>query len=314
MGALLSNFDQMLPPRPSWSVEDIPDQRGKVIIVTGGNSGIGKETVKALLVKNAKVYIATRSKERCTAAIRELKEQTGKEAVFLPLDLANLRSVEAAAKEFLSKERHLHVLFNNAGLKDCPMEQLTAQGFDMVFGVNVIGHWYFTELLLPALLAVSEDNPGQNSRVITTSSFAAYMNTIHWESIKDGPVRRSMTLDDFYDQSKHANIIVSNEVARRYGDKGIVAISVNPGNILTEMAKSNLTWWHRILLWPILYSPPFGALTQLRAGTDPSVATYNGAFMIPWARIGKAPPQTDDPAVGKKLWDWLENHARIGVA
>lgn len=107
-------YRQSFPPKPQFTTEQMPDLTGQVMIVTGGNTGIGRETVKALLQHNAKVYMATRSKARADTAIRELKEQTGKEAIFLELDLASLRSVRKAAEEFRSKEQELHVLFNNA--------------------------------------------------------------------------------------------------------------------------------------------------------------------------------------------------------
>lgn len=93
-------YDQSRPPKPKFSVDDIPDLTGKVIIVTGGNTGVGKETVKALLSKNANVYMASRSKTKAEQAIADLKTQTGKEAIFLELDLADLKSVKRAAEEF----------------------------------------------------------------------------------------------------------------------------------------------------------------------------------------------------------------------
>ncbi|KAI0089974.1 NAD(P)-binding protein [Irpex rosettiformis] len=312
MGAALSAAfidRQLFPPQPKWSINDIPDQSGKVIIVTGGNTGIGKETVKALLVKNAKVYVATRNKAKSLAAIEFLRKQTGKEALFLSLDLADLNSVKSAAKEFLSKERKLHVLFNNAGVMESPIEQLTAQGFDLQFGVNVIGHWYFTELLTPALLAVSREEPDQKARVITTSSMACYLDRLHWDAIEDTAQRRKAALDALYNRSKHANVIVSNEVARRYGDKGIVAISVNPGNLATELQRT-LTGAKKWIISKILYPAPYGALTQLYAGTDPHALKLNGAFMVPWARVSKPCKEAQDPAIGKKLWEWLEDHTK----
>jgi len=107
--------------------------------LVGGNVGIGKETIKALLEHNAKVYMASRSKEKADAAISELKAQTGKEAIFLELDLSSLASVRKAAEEYLSKEHELHVLFNNAGVMWPPTELLTADGYDLQFGTNVLG-------------------------------------------------------------------------------------------------------------------------------------------------------------------------------
>ncbi|CCO31041.1 putative oxidoreductase C736.13 [Rhizoctonia solani AG-1 IB] len=112
MGNILS---QSFPPKSLFSVEQIPDLTGQVIIVTGGNAGVGRETCKALLNKNAKVYLAARSKSRADDAIEWLKAETnGKAPIFLELDLSSLDSVRKAAEEFKSKEQELHVLFNNA--------------------------------------------------------------------------------------------------------------------------------------------------------------------------------------------------------
>ena len=132
----IGTFSQLFPPKPTWTAEDVPDQTGKVVIVTGGNSGIGKEItrvranlryffsqsshteyescIQVLLSKGAKVYIATRSKEKSDTAIEELKRETGKESVFyLKLDLSDLVSVKTAAEEFIGKETELHTLYNN---------------------------------------------------------------------------------------------------------------------------------------------------------------------------------------------------------
>ncbi|KAG8997944.1 hypothetical protein FRB90_012407 [Tulasnella sp. 427] len=108
------SFSELFPPTPTFDpARDIPDLSGKVMIVTGGNTGIGKETVKALVAKNAKVYMASRSRSRADQAIADIREQTGKDAIFLELDLANLDSVTRAANEFKRQEHELHVLFNS---------------------------------------------------------------------------------------------------------------------------------------------------------------------------------------------------------
>ncbi|EEB90045.1 hypothetical protein MPER_11801, partial [Moniliophthora perniciosa FA553] len=107
-------LSQWFPPKPKWWQKDIPDLTGKVVIVTGAKTGVGRETVKALLQHNAKVYFAARGKKQSEEVIEELRKGTGKRAIFLELDLANLKSIRKAAEEFLSKESELHVLFNNA--------------------------------------------------------------------------------------------------------------------------------------------------------------------------------------------------------
>lgn len=128
-----------MPPKATFFVEQIPDLTGKVAIVTGANSGIGKETAKVLLAHGAKVYIAARNQAASQEAIRQLKQETGNEAIFLKLDLSDLKAIKASAKEFLSKETQLHILLNNAGVMVPSIELVTADGYDLQFGTNVLG-------------------------------------------------------------------------------------------------------------------------------------------------------------------------------
>ncbi|KAI0961006.1 hypothetical protein AcV7_000228 [Taiwanofungus camphoratus] len=253
---------QSFPPKSKFSTDQIPDLAERVIIVTGGNVGIGKETVKALLEHNAKVYMASRNKEKAEAAIKELKIATGKEAIFLELDLSNLLSVMKAAEEFMGKEQELHVLFNNAGVMTPPRELVTADGYDLQFGTNVIGHFLFTELLMPALIAGKDTSPDKHARVITTSSAGAYPGSLHWDTFKDDPARRKMTTYSLYYQSKFANVVVARQVAKRYADKGIVSLSCNPGQIYTELWRYTPNMLLRLVRL-VLYPAPMGALTQL---------------------------------------------------
>ncbi|KAF8659670.1 hypothetical protein AX16_001811, partial [Volvariella volvacea WC 439] len=138
MGQIVSGYRQGWPPASKFSVDDIPDLTGKVVIVTGGNTGIGKETVKALLAHNAKVYLAARSQEKASQAIKDLLQETGKEAIFLKLDLSDLKSIKRSAEEFQSKEKELHILFNNAGVMFPPVSEITTDGYDLQFGTNVL--------------------------------------------------------------------------------------------------------------------------------------------------------------------------------
>ncbi|KAJ2990506.1 hypothetical protein NUW54_g8450 [Trametes sanguinea] len=306
-GTLMS---QMVPPKSKFSVDQIPDLSGRIAIVTGGNVGIGYETIKALLQHNAKVYMASRSKEKAEAAIASLKEATGKEAIFLELDLSSLASVRRAAKEFLAKERELHILFNNAGVMWPPTDWLTKEGYDLQFGTNVLGHFYFTELLMPALLAGVESSPDHHTRVVTTSSSGAYLETLHFDTFKDGPARRKKTKEALYYQSKFGNVVVAHQVAKRYAEKGIISISVNPGNIQTELQRYVPPLFRKIMNAVLLYPTPYGALTQLFAGTMPEALNYNGEFLIPWARLGRCREEAYDPKVGERLWNWLDEQVK----
>lgn len=182
-------------PKSKFNVEDIPDLSGKVIIVTGGNTGIGKETVKALLNKNAKVYMASRSREKAESAIADLATESGKRAIFLELDLADLASVKKAAQVFQSMENDLHVLFNNGGVLMPNIKDLTKQGYDLQFGTNVLGHYNFTVLLLPTLLETAKRSDPGTVRVITTSSSMSYIynkSDVVYATMRDFKARKNM--------------------------------------------------------------------------------------------------------------------------
>jgi len=309
LGNILTMLRQSYPPAPKFSPDQIPDLTGQVVIVTGSNSGIGKETAKRLLEHNAKVYVAARSKEKAEAAIADLKSQTGKEAIWLELDLSSFASIRKAAQEFLSKESQLHVLFNNAGVMACPTDLLTAEGYDMQFGTNVLGHWLFTKLLLPALIAGKETSPDHHTRVIHTSSSGSYMYTLNFDSFVPGPARDKMHTWLLYAQSKFGNVVVSREFAKRYADQGIISISLDPGNIKTDLARyqSDIT---KKLLNLMLKPVELGALTQLYAGTMPEAVNYNGKFLIPYAREGKPRKEALDDKIGERLWNWLEEQEK----
>ncbi|CCM05434.1 uncharacterized protein FIBRA_07653 [Fibroporia radiculosa] len=300
----MSILSQSFPPKAKWSAKDIPDLSEKVMIVTGGNSGIGRETVKALLSHNAKVYMASRSKVRAMQAISELKVETGKEAVFLELDLADLRAIKTAAAEFLSKESRLHVLFNSGGVMIPPLEDLTADGYDLQFGVNVLGHFYFTQLLLPALLAVPQSCE-EKARVVTTSSLGHIFTPLNFEAFCDGPTRVKMGRQELYQMSKYGDTVFAAELARRYRDQGIVSIAVNPGNINSDLNR-NASAVQKVLSKLLFYPTDKGALTQLYAGVAPDASKMSGKYLIPWARLGEARLDALEPKTGERLWKWME--------
>lgn len=306
MGVLFSLITETFPPKSKFNVQDIPDLSGKVIIVTGANAGVGKETAKALLAHNAKVYIAARSQAKAEEAIKELKEDTGKEAIFLKLDLSDLKAVKAAAEEFQSKEKELHVMFNNAGVMVPPIDQVTTQGCDLQFGTNVLGHYYFTTLLIPALLAGAKSSPDGKARVVNTSSSASVLTSgVNFNTLKDTPARKKYSTSSLYAQSKLGNVLFSNELQRRYGDQGIVSTSLNPGNLKSDLQR-HLSWTETLFITPLLYPASQGALTQLWAGTSAEGLNLGGKYLIPWARIGEGNVAGQDEKLRGELWKWLE--------
>ncbi|KAH9932785.1 NAD(P)-binding protein [Epithele typhae] len=285
----MSATAEMFPPKAKWSVDQIPDLTGRVIIVTGGNAGIGYETCKELLKHDAKVYLAARSKERADAAIARLKQDTGKEAIFLPIDLSSLTSVRIAAWG-----------------DGAPIDALTKEGYDMQWGTNVLGHFYFTELLLPALEQGARTSPDQHARVITTGSSASYVGNVDFSALADTPERKKVGETPLYWQSKLGNAIISHQAAQKYAGKGIVSISLNPGNLDSDLYRNLPSLVHAILRKTVLYPNPQGALTQLYAGTMPDALKHNGGWLKPWAREGKCPSATDD-GLGKRVWAWCED-------
>ncbi|TEB39829.1 NAD-P-binding protein [Coprinellus micaceus] len=298
---------------PSWTTEDIPDLTGQVFIVTGGNSGLGKETVRALLEHNARVYLASRDEKRALAAIDELFDQTGRKARFLHLDLADFTSIKAAATEFLRKEKRLDVLFNNAGIMTTPTE-VTPNGYDRVVHTNLLGPFYFTKLLLPLLISTSQARPDGQTRIVNlTSSVHHLVESLNFDAFHDGLERRARAGSSFsYCQSKFGDILFSNELSRRYKDQGVISTAVNPGNFATQLqqpqADSMLT---HVVHWCLfIYPPEWGSLTQLWAGVAPDAAETSGKYVIPWGRIGQPNEATEDVELAVKLWIWLEDQVK----
>ncbi|KAH7919068.1 NAD(P)-binding protein [Leucogyrophana mollusca] len=309
MGGYLSLLGQSLPPKSKFNVANIPDLDGKVIIVTGANTGIGKETVKALLSHNAKVYIAARSHTKTEEAIKDLKVQTGKEALFLKLDLADLKSIKASAEEFLGKETQLHVLINNAGVMFPAVSDVTADGYDLQFGTNVLGHFYFTQLLLPTLISTAKASPDHKARIVNVSSSMHMMSGLKFSTFKDGPARKKCSKYTLYAQSKHGNVVHALELHRRYASEGIVTISLNPGNIRSDLQR-HMASLQRSFMSPMLYDTPYGALTQLYAATSPEAVELGGKYLVPWARVGPSRKDASDPKVGGALWEWLNEQVK----
>ncbi|KAJ7314912.1 NAD-P-binding protein [Mycena albidolilacea] len=268
----------------------------RIAFVTGGNTGIGYQTVRQLLLKNATVYLAARSQEKVADAIRQLEEETGKQAVFIELDLADLPSVRRAAEAFLAREARLDLLFNNGGVMTCPPEMLTAQNHDLQFGTNVIGHFFLTELLLPALTA-SHRQTNVRARILNTSSIGHRMapgNGIQFESLKGGPERDAWVKKTgttmgpwrLYGASKMANIFFSNYFAQMYADV-LASCAVHPGGIKTELSRHGSTF-RKAAGNLYLFPAPIGAYTQLWGATIVSPEEINGKFLVPWGKIGSA--------------------------
>jgi len=190
-----------------------------------------------------------------------------------------------------------------------PIDQLTADGYDLQFGTNVLGHFYFTTLLLPTLLAAAKSSPELGGRVVNTSSVGHLFNNLDFNTFKDGPARKKMGTQLLYCQSKYGNVVFASELARRYGDQGIVSTSLHPGSVKSDLQRYG-SFIQRFFSDIFLPESSYGALTQLWAGTSPEGRNLNGKYLIPWARVGSAREDTQDGTTSKELWIWLEEQVK----
>ncbi|THH09114.1 hypothetical protein EW146_g8786 [Bondarzewia mesenterica] len=305
---IMSLMTESFPPKPTWTANDVPDLSGRVVIITGGNSGLGLEVTKVLvlLVHGAKVYIASRNKDKALRALDEIQRETGHQAQFLQLDLADLDSVQAAANLFLQKENRLDILYNSAGIMIPPIEEVSTQGYDLQFAINVLGHFYLTKLLLPTLDSTAKMNPDGKARVISISSGAHHGYSLSFDTLTDGAARRRLSTETLYAQSKYGVVVFAKELARRYGSVGIVSISLNPGNMKTNLQRQ-VTGFKRAM---ILDASPNGSQRDCHSplgGHRAADGRIQWQVLDPLGALGKPRKDTQDPKTGEELWKWLED-------
>ncbi|MCJ1458435.1 hypothetical protein MMC28_008807 [Mycoblastus sanguinarius] len=273
-----SIWTQMYPPKPSFTEKDLPDLTGKVYIVTGSNTGVGKEVAQILFSKNAKVYIAARSEDKANRAIADIKQawpQSKGSLIFQHLDLSDLSTIKTSVERFTSRESKLHVLFNNAGVQALSNNgpTKTAQGHEIHLGVNVIGTFLFTKLLTPTLVATAKTEPLNTVRVVWVSSLGTetiseksygisldYLD--YWPALK--PLER-------YGISKAGNWLHGVEFAKRYQADGVVSIPCNPGHLRSDLYRDSGTLFKTVLNTLFTYPPINGAYTELFAGVSPMI-------------------------------------------
>ncbi|MDT0438926.1 SDR family NAD(P)-dependent oxidoreductase [Streptomyces sp. NPDC005840] len=282
-----------------WTNDNIPDQRGRVAVVTGANTGLGYETARALAGRGASVVLAVRDADKGRRAAARI----GGDVSVQELDLTSLDSVRTAAAALRSRLGRIDLLINNAGVMYTP-KQTTRDGFELQFGTNHLGHFALTGLLLDLMLPV----PG--SRVVTVSSTghriraAIHFDDLQWE--------RSYGRVAAYGQSKLANLMFTYELQRRLAAHGTTAaLAAHPGMSSTELARNTpaALRYPLTLLTPLITQPPaMGALPTLRAATDP--AALGGQYYGPGGRneIKGHPrpvvssPESYDASVQRRLW------------
>ena len=283
-----------------WTERDIPDQRGRVAVVTGANTGLGFETARALAARGATVVLAVRDVEKGKKAAARIAGDVGVQS----LDLTSLESVRDASAELHAKHASIDLLINNAGVM-IPPKQTTRDGFELQFGTNHLGHFALTGLLLDLLLPV----PG--SRVVTVSSIAHRTGgaAIHFDDLQWD---RSYDRSAAYAQSKLANLLFTYELQRRLAPQGTtISVAAHPGLASTELVRDIPAAFR--LIAPVLgalvsQSAAGGALPSLRAATDPAV--LGGQYYGPDGRgelrgnprVVVSSPQSYEETLQQRLW------------
>jgi NAD(P)-dependent dehydrogenase (short-subunit alcohol dehydrogenase family) len=274
---------------------DTGELAGRTFLVTGGNTGIGRATAAGLAGRGGRVWIAARSRAKGEAAVAGIKASTGNEAVwFLPLDLADLDSVRACASAFLALGEPLHVLVNNAGVVRA--RGLTKQGFELMFGVNHLGHFALTNALLGCLTASAP------ARVVTVSSDSHYSaRGIDFEALRRP--ERGITGLHGYAVSKLCNVLFSQELARRTADTGVTSYALHPGVVASDIWR-RVPWPVRPLMTRRMLTVDEGAATSLYCATSPDVAQDSGKFYDKCAE--RAPSRVATPELAAELWKQSE--------
>jgi NAD(P)-dependent dehydrogenase (short-subunit alcohol dehydrogenase family) len=283
----------------NWTAENMPDLTGKIAIVTGANSGIGYEMARALARKEATVILACRNKDKGEAAVRQIaQEHPEAKAELMQLDLSDLASVHRFADEYTSHYDRLDILINNAGIMATPFGK-TADGFELQFGTNHLGHFTLTGLLLDPIIHTPR------ARVITVSSGGHRFVEIDFDNLNG---EKGYDRQRAYAQSKLANLLFTYELQRRFEGAGVdtIAVAAHPGWTVTNLQAH---WRMLRVLNPFIgQKPTMGALPTLYAATAPDV--QGGDYYGPggWQGLRGYPTKVQssdssyDTAVAAKLW------------
>ncbi len=294
-----------------WTANDIPDQTGRVAIVTGANIGLGYESALALARKGAQVVIASRDETKGQNAVSKLKQQVaGAKVEFIKLDLANLTSVRGFVHEFKTGYGRLDILMNNAGVMAIPRRE-TADGFEMQLGTNHLGHFALTGLLLDWLLKTPA------SRVVNTTSGAHVYGRFHFD---DPQLQQNYGRWKAYGQSKFANVLFTFELQRRLAAAGqnTLSLTAHPGYAHTNLqatsataVNSRLEQAFYTILGPVMsQSAAMGALPQLYAATAPEAkgAEFYGPrfYLRGYPVLANATAKAYDEETASRLWKLSE--------
>jgi retinol dehydrogenase 12 len=264
----------------------------RTFLITGGSTGIGRATAIALARDGGRVYLTSRSAAAGAAAADAIRAAAGSDTVWpLPLDLASLASVRSCAAAFLERDEPLHVLVNNAGIGG--RRGRTADGFELNFGVNHLGHFALTGLLLDRLTA-----SGPGARVVTVSSDAHY----NAAGVDFGAARRktaSLTGMREYAVSKLCNVLFAQELARRTDPARVTTYALHPGVVASDIWR-RVPWPARAYLTRRMLTTEQGAATPVYCATSPEVTSQTGLFYD--SCHVRAPSPVATPELGESLW------------
>lgn len=277
---------------------------GKTVIVTGSNAGIGRATAVDLARRGARVILACRSQVQGEVAVVLVKRESGSQNVaFMQLDLASLKSVRSFAETFLKTEKRLDILINNAGVY---MQGTTEDGFGLMFGVNHLGHFLLTNLLLDRL---KECAP---SRIITVASILHKFGNLDFDTLRThkefGVGETFFKVFWIYSHSKLCNVLFTQELAKRLQGTNVTCYSLHPGAVNSDLSR-NVSKMTRRLMKPIttlfFKDVEAGAQTTLYCAVQEGIESLSGRHFSNCA-VQKVEPKAQDDAVAKKLWEVSE--------
>jgi NAD(P)-dependent dehydrogenase (short-subunit alcohol dehydrogenase family) len=299
-----------------WTEADVPDQSGRTAVITGGNSGIGFEAARVLATRGARLILGCRDRGKAHDAVTRIRAAApGADVRVVPLDLGSLESVRTAAGQIRSACERIDLLINNAGVMMPPYGR-TADGFELQFGINHLGHFALTGLLIDRLAAL----PG--ARVVTVSSNNHAGGQINFDDLQSERGYRRMA---GYNQSKLANLMFTYELQRRLHSAGspAIAAAAHPGLTRTDLARylsPVMTGLYVLIERPLAQRAAIGALGTLRAATDPAVrggdyygpARWRGERGYP-VRVSSS-ERSHDEGAQRRLWQESERLTGVGYA